>query len=247
MPVLGELPRLPATDPAALEAIRSVRTSVAFAFQSVNRPLLLTTSATPRAGKTYLSTALARAFAAEGNQVVTIDGDLRRPALHERLGLPLTPGIGDLVASDTTASHELTAQVVAVDPAITARGGRLDAVTAGRHVPDPAEALGGETMQRALATLRVEYDIVILDSPPVLAVADPVVLSRYADGVLVVVGGRERRADIRRTVATLRAVDANLVGIVFNSSSKKGANYSYYGSTREDEQFHRSNAVARPA
>ena len=235
LPVLGELPRLPADDPAALEAIRSLRTSLVFAMQRVERPLLLTTSATPRAGKTYVSTNLARSLAAEGNQVVIIDGDLRRPAMHERLGLPLHPGIGDLVASDLSGPPELTAQAVSVDAAVTARGGRLDAVTAGRNLPDPAEALAGDTMRRALMTLRAEYDYVILDSPPVLAVADPVVLSRYADGVVVVISERrEKRSDVRRSVATLRAVNANILGIVFNSSSRQVTGYTYYGTHRDE-------------
>ena len=234
LPLLGELPRLPADSPGAIEAMRSLRTSVVFALQRAERPVLLTTSATPRAGKTYVSTNLARSLAAEGNAVVIIDGDLRRPAMHERLGLPLHPGIGDLVASDLAGPAELTAQAVRVDQAVVARGGHLDAVTAGRHLPDPAEALAGETMRRALTTLRGAYDFVVLDSPPVMAVSDPVVLSRYANGVIVVIGARrEKRSDVRRTVATLRAVNADVLGFVFNSSSKQVTSYTYYGNRDE--------------
>lgn len=235
LPVLGELPRLPAHDPSAMEALRSLRTSVAFALREPDRPLIMATSATPRAGKTYVVTNLARSIAAEGNRVVVIDGDLRRPTIHERLGVAIKPGIGDLVASDNTGPPELTAQGVAVSREVTARGGRLDAVTAGRHVADPAEALATDNMRRALMTLRAEYDFVLIDSPPVLAVADPVVLSQYADGVLLVVGARrERRTDVRRTLATLRAVNAPVIGLVFNSSSRKRRGYVYYGTATDD-------------
>jgi capsular exopolysaccharide synthesis family protein len=229
LPIIGELPRGHHDDPSSVEAARSLRTSVAFALREREHPVVLTTSASPGAGKTHVCATLARAFAAEGHEVVAVDGDLRRPALHERFSLSLQPGIGDLVASGNSRRPELTAQRVRLGPDITARGGLLEVVTAGRHVNDPAEALTSDEMREGLRTLITSYDVIVLDSPPVLAVVDPVVLSRYADGVILVIDSRrDRRSDVRRALQTLRAIEAKVLGIVFNSSSSSRQRYPSY-------------------
>lgn len=229
--VIGELPRRPLTDPASVEAVRSLRTSVAFLLRDEAHPVLLTTSAAPGAGKTHVCAVLARAFAAEGSHVVAVDGDLRRPALHERLGAPLQPGIGDLVGG-VGGVDELTVQSTASSDEVRARGGRLEVVTAGKHVNDPAEALSSDRMRQALRALVQAYDVIILDSPPTLAVVDPVVLTRYADGVVLVIDGRkDRRSEVRKALQTLRAVEANVLGLVFNNSVRTRQQYQYYGRT----------------
>jgi Mrp family chromosome partitioning ATPase len=94
-------------------------------------------------------------------------------------------------------------------------------------------------MRNALATVRESYDVAILDSPPLLAVVDPIILCRYVDGVVLVVDGqRDRRRDARRALQTLRAVDPPILGIVFNSSKQAGARYLYYsaGAQRTSDQ-----------
>lgn len=229
LPLLGEIPRLPGDNPLYIEALRSLRTNVAFALRDITHPALVVTSATPKAGKTHLSTSLARALAADGAAIVVVDADLRRPTVHERLQIPLQPGIGDLVAGDAPDVTELSVQPIALSPAVASRGGRLDAVAAGRRVVDPAEALAGETMRRALRSLRAAYDIVVIDSPPALAVADPVVLARQANAVIFVLDGRrERRDDARRALQTLRAVEANVIGLVYNGSQRERRRYAYH-------------------
>lgn len=239
LPVLAHLPRGSATDSATVEALRSLRTRVAFALRETPHPVLVTTSATPGAGKTHVSIGLARAFAAEGAMAALLDGDLRRPAVHQRLGLALRPGVGELLAADRAgaAEVEVTAQTVQVGRDTATRGGSLDVVTAGRHVEDAAEALSSERMRDTMRTLRSAYDIVIMDSPPLLAVVDPVVLARYADGVVLVVNARkDRRADVRRALQTLRAVDAAVFGVVYNNSSAGDRPYAYYGQDRPAER-----------
>jgi Mrp family chromosome partitioning ATPase len=92
-------------------------------------------------------------------------------------------------------------------------------------------------MRQVIERLREGYDAVVLDSPPVLAIVDAVVLSRYADGVLVVIDGRRsRRRTVRRAVQTLRAVEAPILGIVFNRARVHDSEYGYYGATPEPDR-----------
>lgn len=237
LPLLVELPRRPDGDPVAVEAFRSLRTAVVFRLRELRRPILIVTSAAPSAGKTYVVAGLGRAFAAEGHRAVIVDGDLRKPALHQRVGASLQPGIGDLLR-DGSDAQQLSTQPLRVSAGAAARGGSFDFIAAGGPVHDTAEALSSSRMRQALAALRQAYDVAVVDSPPVLAVVDAVSLSRFADGVLVVVDARrDRRADVRRAVQTLRGVDAPILGLVFNKSeSASVSRYAHYGDEQERDR-----------
>ena len=229
LPKLGEIPRDAAGTAAADEAFRSVRTSLEFALRDRHSPVLVVTSPNPGSGKTHVTTQLARAFAAGGRRVIAVDGDLRRPALHQRAGLPLEPGLGDVLGGDAFASTPLLANEVSLSDVVSRRGGDLDVVTAGRHLQDPAEALESRRMAQTIDALRDSYDAVFVDSPPVLAVVDPIVLSRYAEGVILVVDAqRDRKADARRAMRTLSTVKAPVIGLVFNGAKSAGQRYAYY-------------------
>ena len=214
------------------EALRALRTSVEFAMKGAGGRVVLVTSAGPGSGKTFVAASLGRAFAAGAQHVMEIDADLRRPALHGRLNLSAEPGLGDLIADAPTSAATLPAKEVALPALVRRRGGALHVVTAGRRVADPAEALGSPAMRDAINTIRGAYDVAILDSPPLLAVVDPVVLSRYVDGVVYVVDGqRDRRRDVRRALQVLRAVDPPILGIVFNGSREAQERYVYYSAS----------------
>lgn len=228
LPVLGQIPVARGTTQASDEAFRTVRTSVDFAIRAFDRPVVLVTGAEPGSGKTFVSSNLARALAAEGLRVVAVDTDLRRPTLHNRLGVDLEPGLGDTLGARRGATAELHAQEAPT--AVNRRGGGLEVVAGGSSVPDPAEALASIRMDEAVRALRSTYDLVILDSPPLLAVADALVLSRYASAVVLVVDRRRDRAKrVRRAVEMLRSVDAPLLGIVFNSATNTPERYGTYG------------------
>jgi succinoglycan biosynthesis transport protein ExoP len=234
LPILGEVPR--GDGNASLESFRTLRTAVMFSIQpSVKTNLdgttqqsasLLVTGAESGSGKSYVTSNLVRTLAAEGRHVVTIDGDLRRPTLHEAFGVQLSPGLGELLLSEQAAPASQVA--VAIPEAAAGSPGELHFLPAGKHDEAAVEWLSSERMERVVADLQVGADIVVFDSPPTLIVVDPVVLSRYADGVLFVVDSRKtRRRDARRSIEALRATGAPLLGIVFNRASTKQSGYYY--------------------
>jgi polysaccharide biosynthesis transport protein len=234
LPIMGEIPR--GDGNASLESFRTLRTAAMFSIQRSPKTnldgttrecsTLLITGGESGSGKSYITSNLVRTLAAEGRRVVAIDGDLRRPTLHEVFGIQLNPGLGDLLLSDQASPASQVA--ISIPEAAAGSPGELRVLPAGKHDEAAVEWLSSERMQRVVADLQTEADVVVFDSPPTLIVVDPVVLSRYADGVLFVVDSRKtRRRDARRSIEALRATGAPLLGIVFNRSSTKQSGYYY--------------------
>lgn len=208
----------------AAEAFRSLRTSLHFSGVKKDHRVILVASTFPNEGKTTISANLALTLAQTGQKVVLVGCDLRKPTLHTMFNVPKTPGLTEILIGDCTAAE-----------AIHSTGYfELDFINAGTKPPNPAELLGAEAMTQLIATLQEDYDAIVLDAPPVLAVTDTPVLSRLADQVLVVVevGGVQMKA-AQRNVEILRSVEAPISGLVLNDKTGKGADYysyySYYG------------------
>lgn len=247
LPALAELPRSRADRPAAIEAARKLRAQVKFSLENgradpaangveAARPrrqpanVILVTSPESGAGKSYVTAALARALAADGQHVVAVDADLRRPTLHEALEVPRESGLGEVLHRGEPDRWALHLKTATLPTTARRRGGVLNVLTAGRPEGDTAEALSSEDMGQLVEALHADYEYVVIDSPPVLAIVDAVVLSRYVDAVLLTVdASRSRRRNVRRAVQTLRAVEAPLLGIVFNRSKISHSEYGYYG------------------
>jgi capsular exopolysaccharide synthesis family protein len=190
--------------------------------------VLLVTSPEPGTGKTYVTSNLARALAADGLDVLAVDSDLRRPMLHQRYDLPLSPGLSDVLAKTTDDGNDGLIKSVAPEASHPLAGGSLAALTAGAPLEQSSEALATAQMSHLLDRLCHDHDIIALDSPPVLAAVDASVLARYADGVVLVIDAkRTPRRAARRAVQTLQAVDARLFGVVFNRAPDAGG--AYYG------------------
>jgi non-specific protein-tyrosine kinase len=162
------------------------------------------------------------ALAQAGQRVVVVDADLHRPRMHRLFGLPNALGL-------TTSLLE---EHPAVDGLLQPTGDpRLRVLTSGPIPPNPTELLGSSRMRELLASLAQtgEADIVLVDSPPVLLLADAAVLSTIADGVLLVVeAGRTRRDAAAKAAETLRTVKARLIGVLINRAPTRGAGYYYY-------------------
>ncbi len=218
--------RLVRTEP---EAAPSARPGAAPAPRP-DAPVLLVTSPDPSSGKTYLTENLAKAFARDGWQVMAVDADLRRPMLHQRLGLPLQPGVTDVIGAARPTMNGLPKQDVPIPEGATERGGELKMLSAGAPTSDSTEVLATSRMAEMIKTLAANHRLVLLDSPPVLGVADAAILSRYADAVVVVIDAkRSKRRSAKRAVQALRSVDAPLIGVVFNSAPKGEGGYYGYG------------------
>jgi tyrosine-protein kinase Etk/Wzc len=236
VPVLGIIPRIDADvkDPTTMlvgrlapksppvEAFRALRTALHYAAAREGRKILMVTSSFPNEGKTTVSANLAVVLAQTGARVLLLGCDLRRPGLYDMFGTPGTPGLSDLLIEN------------AKDYVHRIPNSTLDLISAGTVPPNPAELLGSDRMKKFLDFIRKHYDHVVIDAPPVLPVTDAQVLASLVDDILIVLEPcRVPRKAARRMVETLRAVEANVLGIALNDKSGKGfkyyGNYGYYG------------------
>ena len=191
----------------AIEGMRSLRTSLQFAFVNAANNILLITGPTARIGKTFVSTNLAAVLASSGRSVVVVDADLRRGSVHEQFALQREPGLADVIAGDLTIE----------DVTVKSNVDGLHVVPACAIPPNPSELLMHDHFVDLMKDLAAAYDHVIIDSPPVLAVTDAAVLSHLAGVVLLVAKcGAHSLREIEQSVKQLTRVGANLRGVVFN-------------------------------
>lgn len=234
--LLGEIPRARRDTP--LEAFRSLRTAITFALdragaRAINVPregarTILVTGPESGCGKSYVSSNVARTLATEGRRVIAVDADLRRPTLHENFDTKLSPGLSDLLVGENEPEVEDVMADVRVARGSTDAGG-LRLLPAGSHTDEAVESLSSRRMGKVVRALQDDSEIVLFDSPPTLAVVDPVVLSRYADGVVFVIDSRHtRRREARRAIEALRSTGAPLLGFAFNRSATKQSAYEAY-------------------
>jgi succinoglycan biosynthesis transport protein ExoP len=204
---------------AGSQAYRKLRTHLIFSQGGVPPRTLMVTSASASEGKTTVCANLATTFAQQGLRVVLIDGDLRRPRLHGLFGQARTPGLSELVEGEAPVAEAVRSTSVP----------GLHLITAGRLVPHVSELLGGAAMGRLVRELNAAYDLVVIDTPPVLAAADAEILGAQADAVLVVVrAGKTERQSAHYAMQQLRAVGARIVGAVLNDPDQKIAGYGRY-------------------
>jgi non-specific protein-tyrosine kinase len=203
----------------AAEAYRTLRTNIQFSGLDRQLQTLLATSTAPDEGKSTTLANLAVTMAQAEQRVILVDCDLRRPSLHTLFGLPNDKGVTSaLLESEEAALPLLPTEVPG-----------LSLLPSGPLPPRPADLLGSRRMEALIARLRAEADIVLFDTPPVIAVSDAVVLASRLDGVLLVLeAGRTRRDRAREARAMLDRVKAHIVGVVLNNA-KLEAGYGYYG------------------
>jgi len=206
---------------AVAEAFRALRTSLHFSGISKENKIILVTSSFPQEGKSVISSNLSNVIAQTKARVLIIDCDLRRSSLHEKFGYGKTPGLSEILTGDITfakAVHSTDTE-------------GLDLITAGTNSPNPSELLGSEVMKQLIITQRKNYDFILIDAPPVMAVSDAPVLTSVCDlAVLVVEAGRVPVKIAQRMREMLITIKAPVAGIVFNDKSGKGETYEYYGS-----------------
>lgn len=218
----GVLPVVFLQDPKSLaaEAYRTIRTGILLSQAGQPPRSLLVTSAQPSEGKTTSSVNLAVSLACNGSRVIVIDADLRRPSLHKGLGLSFQgPGLTEVITGQASPESAIRYDVMK----------RLSVITAGSIPPNPAELLGSSEMQQLIRNLEQSFDFVVIDCPPVLAVTDSVILSRYVDGVVLVVrGANTPRKVVHDAKNRLLNVGARMLGVILNDVNIKGGDYYYY-------------------
>jgi len=207
----------------AAEAYRTLRTAVQFIGLEHPTKTLQLTSAGPQEGKSTTLANLAVALARAGQSVVVVCCDLRRPRIHEFFALENSSGFTSVLLGKVSLSASL--QAVPGQP-------RVSLLASGPLPPNPSELLASRRTVEVLALLRAEFDVVLIDSPPVLPVTDALVISGLVDATLLVaVAGGTTRREAARTVELLRQVDAPLIGAVLNgvrSDGSYGYGYDYH-------------------
>ena len=202
------------------ESFRTLRTNLLF--QADGEPIrtLVVSSAIPGEGKTTTASNLAVAYAQQGLRVLLVDCDLRKPRVNELFRIERKPGATELVLGQASLRETVHA-FEAVE--------NLYILPAGQLPPNPTELLGGNRMREVLNTLREEFEIVILDTPPLSGGADGAILGAMVDGVLLVVrAGQTDREQVRHAGRQLATVGANLLGAVMNDPDGEGERYGRY-------------------
>ncbi|MBI1314128.1 polysaccharide biosynthesis tyrosine autokinase [bacterium] len=211
------------------EAYRSVRTAFSVSVPDGHN-VIQVTSPEPGDGKSTLIANLAIAMAQSGRQVLLIDCDLRRPTLHTLFGLRRSIGVTDVLAGEidllTAAQH-------------TAADG-LSILTCGDAPPNPAELLASRQFSRMLHEAEQEFDLVLIDTPPLLAVSDPCIVAQHTDGLILVLRmSKNKRNTAKRSTEILMTNNIRVVGLVCNGTDAESEGYSYrdtYGEYLSSEE-----------
>lgn len=203
------------------ESFRQLRTNLQFV--DVDNPIkvVVVTSSVAAEGKSSTATNMAATFAEAGRKVLLIEGDLRRPRVAEYLGLEGSIGLTNVLAGQVGLNEVLQKW---------GRGG-MSVLPSGSIPPNPSELLGSQNMADLITAMKNVFEIVIIDTPPLLPVTDGAIAASLADGaILVVRHGKTSRSQVAAAVAALEAVDARLLGSVLNMMPTKGADaYGYCG------------------
>ncbi len=211
-------------DSVGSEAYRSLRTNLLFT--SPDRPLqvLGLTSAGPSEGKSLTASNLALAFAQLGKKTLLVDSDLRRPVLHHIFNQPREPGFTDLFMSEPNLETINTIVRKEIRK-------NFSLITAGIFTPTPVELLGSQKMAQLIDFFRADYDLILFDTPPVVAVTDATLLGTKTDGMLIIIKSHHTdREIVIRAINNLQNVGVRIVGAVLNNIdlSHKYSSYGYY-------------------
>jgi capsular exopolysaccharide synthesis family protein len=202
-----------------VEGYRIVRTALRYSWPDRSPRVLTVTSTAPGEGKTLTSVNLAATLAALDGKVLLIDGDLRKPNAHTILRCRKSPGLSDVLVGKCEALEAIQ----------KIRGTTCSFLASGTHAPSPADLMTDEGMRGFLASLRGLYHWIVIDTPPMGAVADALILSSFADGVVVVAGAEMvPRKAVRHTLERISETGVRILGLVLNRAQVEKHSY-YYG------------------
>ena len=205
----------------SIEALRSLRTSLHFSMLDADNHVVMMSSASPGVGKSFISSNLGAVIAQTGQRVLVIDADMRKGYLHKRFGFEPNQGLSEILAGTLEAKQAVKSTVV--------KG--LDLLTRGQIPTNPSELLMSAQFQGLIAELSSDYDLIIFDTPPILAVTDASIVGAYCGTSLMV--ARFESCSLKEVTAANHRFDlagVDIKGIVFNAVEKKASSYYYdYG------------------
>ena len=203
------------------ESLRTIRTNVLFSADGDKQKIVMVTSALPSEGKTTVASNLAVVMASLGEKVLLVDADLRRPSVHKVFGVSKSPGLSSHLI------HQNEYEQILVNTEVK----NLTVIPSGIIPPNPSELLSHPQLQELLNKGSKTFDRIIIDTPPVASVSDPMIISKSTGGVIIVIRTGETARDIvMRAVQQLKNVRANVMGAVLNAVdfSKDSYYYQYY-------------------
>ncbi|MHB8073135.1 CpsD/CapB family tyrosine-protein kinase [Desulfosporosinus fructosivorans] len=201
------------------EAFRTLRTNVQFTSVDSETKKIMVTSAGPREGKSSTVANLAVSMAQAGKSVLVIDADLRNPTQHKLFGLDNWEGLSVALVQDYDSQQYIRETDV---PGVSV-------ITGGPIPPNPAELVGSQRMKRLIEGVSEQYDVVLIDTPPIVAVTDAAILAQEVDGVILVLASGEVNKDFaQKAKELLDKVGAKILGAVLNKADMKTSEYYYY-------------------
>ncbi|WP_028559185.1 CpsD/CapB family tyrosine-protein kinase [Paenibacillus pinihumi] len=201
------------------ESYRTLRTNIDFSSIDEQVQVIMVSSAGPGEGKSTTISNLAVTYAQTERRVVLIDADMRRPTAHHTFQLSNRQGLSSIL------SQQATYQDIVQNTDIP----NLQIITSGPIPPNPAEMMASKRMSALLDELRQNYDIILIDAPPLLAVTDPQIIASKSDGVIMVVDyGNVKKDAAMKAKANLDNVNARILGVVMNNVKRKNGEAGYY-------------------
>nr|WP_226528051.1 CpsD/CapB family tyrosine-protein kinase [Metabacillus niabensis] len=202
------------------EQFRTIRTNIQFSNVDEELQTMIVTSSGPAEGKSTTTANLAVVFAQQGKRVLLIDADLRKPTVHYTFRTENHIGLSNVLTRQSSLEEAVT---------LTAQD-KLWVLASGPIPPNPSELLGSKGMKNLLEQAKDQYDVIILDTPPVLAVTDAQVLANLTDGVVLVVSSGKTEIDAaKKSKELLESAKAKILGVVLNNKKVQDSQYYYYG------------------
>ncbi|RZF51140.1 polysaccharide biosynthesis tyrosine autokinase [Acinetobacter halotolerans] len=206
------------SDDIAIESLRSIRTAIHFALSNAKNNIIMVAGPSPEVGKSFISTNLATIFAQSNKKVLLIDADLRRGYLHKYFNLDVKPGLSELLSSQAELGQVIHETEVA----------GLSMITRGKNPTNPSEILGSEQFKALLEKLSSEYDHIIIDTPPILAVTDGIIISQYVGvNLLVARYAKSQMKELELSLNRFEQAGVKVNGFILNDIQRASAGYGY--------------------
>jgi len=206
------------SDDIAIESLRSIRTAIHFALANAKNNIIMIAGPSPEVGKSFISTNLATIFAQGDKRVLLIDADMRRGYMHKYFDVDVKPGLSELLSGQADLQKVLHKTQVA----------NLDVITRGKSPTNPSEILSSKQFKELLEQLQSQYDHIIIDTPPVLAVTDGIIISQYTGVNLIVARyAKSQMKELELTLNRFEQAGVKVNGFILNDIQRASAGYGY--------------------
>ncbi|MDO7456067.1 polysaccharide biosynthesis tyrosine autokinase [Acinetobacter baumannii] len=206
------------SDDIAIESLRSIRTAIHFALANAKNNIIMIAGPSPEVGKSFISTNLATIFAQGDKRVLLIDADMRRGYMHKYFDVDVKPGLSELLSGQADLQKVLHKTQVT----------NLDVITRGKSPTNPSEILSSNQFKELLEQLQSQYDHIIIDTPPVLAVTDGIIISQYTGVNLIVARyAKSQMKELELTLNRFEQAGVKVNGFILNDIQRASAGYGY--------------------